>query len=52
MMKKEYYKPTVAVMSIFSQTIMGASDNYSDPGSSSHGTPGGPSTAPARKLYV
>lgn len=50
-MKRVYYQPEVAIVSISAQTIMGASDNYSDPGSSSHG-PLGPATAPARKLYV
>lgn len=50
-MKKEYNKPTMAVMSLFAQTIICGSDDYADPGSSSHGSPGG-STAPARKLYI
>lgn len=49
-MKKEYYKPTVAVMSIFSQTIMGASDNYSIPTEEKDSL--GPKTAPGRRLYI
>lgn len=48
-MKKEYYKPTVAVMSIFSQTIMGASDDFADPTFPKDQVE---THAPGRRLYI
>lgn len=50
-MKKEYYKPTMAVISLFTQTIICGSDDYVNPGTETH-IPPGEATAPARKLYI
>lgn len=49
-MKKEYNKPTMAVMSLFAQTIICGSDDYSIPTEEKDSL--GPKTAPGRRLYI
>lgn len=49
MMKKEYNKPVVAVMSLFAQTIICNSDDYADPTGPKDDVV---TQTPGRRLYI